>query len=159
MDSTTLRTPKIPQHVLQEDSKSQTSINFRTYLPSKPSATPPSSTSTAKGNYSSHRKSCQRHACWCAVQSWCVLFAGSIGQKTSKNTHFLRRDPVFFNHLKGKHGKTPVLGYPFHRNCLQLECNYWTENGEVEQGHWMELMIYNCEKETKAKQPANLQYT
>lgn len=37
MDSTILRTPKIPQHVLQ-DSKSQTSINFRTYLPSKPSA-------------------------------------------------------------------------------------------------------------------------
>jgi len=32
MDSTILRTPKIPQHVLQEDSKSQTSINFRTYL-------------------------------------------------------------------------------------------------------------------------------
>lgn len=90
------------------------------------------------------------------MQSWCVLFAS---QKTSKKTHISYQRSSVIHHLKGKHLATPVLGYPFHRNCLQLECNYWTENGEGEQGHSMELMIYNFEKETKAKQPANLQYT
>ena len=121
MDSTILRTPKIPQHVLQEDSKSQTSINFRTYL-------------------TLHRQSHRRHAtiihfncqrqllqspeelpeacearmlrmlvCCAILMRLVCWFAGPIA---SKKTHISYQRSSVIHHLKGKHLATPVLGYP-----------------------------------------------
>lgn len=73
-------------------------------------ATPPSSTSTAKGCDSSIRKSCQRHArhaccaCWCAVQSWCVLFAFCLlVQLVQKISHtFPTNEMKCYSSSKGK---------------------------------------------------------
>lgn len=68
-------------------------------------ATAPSSTSTAKGNYSSHRKSCQRHArhaccaCWCAVQSWCWFVCWS---NWFKKTHISYQRFLCYSSSKGK---------------------------------------------------------
>lgn len=135
MDSTILRTPKIPQHVLQVFSKKRFKISNFHQLPhlphpslSKPSAPrhhhplqlPKAATPVfgraargMRGTHAAHAGVlCNPDVFW---------FAGPNG---SKKTHISYQRSSVIHHLKGKHLATPVLGYPFHRNCLQLECNY-----------------------------------